>query len=371
MELTLNDDQIQFQDTVRRFVGNRPEFDLRHGPTPEQRRDILSAFAELGLQGIALPMELGGYSGAPEDIGVIAFELGREPFGLPRYENIVLAARLLGLGSGDAVTEMIDRLVAGDLRPAIACYEQPKCFDLRRTATSIRKTEGGYVVNGDKIVVIDGDDANMLFVLGRIDGDGDLAVLAIDPLLDGVAVRPYTLADLAPAADISFNSCVVPEAMLLLSGEQAIEQVQKCINEALIMLCASTVGSLERAVELTREFLGIREQFGKPLAQFQALQHKVADLFIATNDARSMVYRALSSLHEDSTVSQREASACKVKVMAAARMVTGQAVHLHGGIGFTTEYPIGHYFRRAFVNEKLLGDSEHHLECFMALTKKI
>ncbi|SCW38552.1 Acyl-CoA dehydrogenase [Sphingobium faniae] len=366
MELTLNDDQVQFLDTIRRFLGNRAGVEMRHAPTLERRRETWAALAELGLQGVAVPVELGGFSGTPEDIAVIAFELGREPVGTPRYENIVLAARLLGKGSGDAVAEMLGRLVTGDLRPAIAAYERPTCFDLAKSTTRISKADGGYVVNGDKLAVVDGDDANMLLVVGKMEEGGDLAVLAINPASVGVTISPHHLADFTPAANIRFENAFVSEAMLLVSGADASEQLQDCLDEALVILCASTVGSLERAIERTREYLAIREQFGQPLGQFQALQHEVADLFIETNDARSMVYRAMSALHEGREESRRAAAACKVKVMTAARAVTGQALHLHGGIGFTAEYPIGHHFRRAFVDEKLLGDNEYHLERFMA-----
>lgn len=366
MELTLNDEQLQFQDTVRRFLTSRAEADMRHAPSLEQRRQSWAALAELGVQGLAVPPSLGGFSGAPEDIAVIAFELGREPVGTPRYENVVLAARLLGLAEGDEVAALSERLVMGDLRPAFAAYETSRTFDLGLCTTQIAKVDGGYRIDGSKIVVVDGDDANLLFVIGRMDDDGTLAVLMVDPTLNGVSITANHLADFTPSADIIFSNVFVRHGNLLVSGKDAAERLQDCLDEAIVTLCASMVGSLERAIERTREFLGMREQFGRPLAQFQALQHQIADLFIKTNDARSIVYRAIASLHEGGAERRRTVAACKVKVAAAARMVTGQALHLHGGIGFTTEYPIGHHFRRAFVDEKLFGDSDYHFDRFMA-----
>lgn len=366
MELTLNDDQLQFQDTIRRFLADRAEVDMRHAPDLARRRQTWSALAELGLQGLAVPERMGGFSGALEDIAVLAFELGREPVGTPRFENVVLAARLLGLGKGDAVAALAERLVAGDLRPAFAAYEEARCFDLEASATRITPVDGGYRVEGAKVQVIDGDDANLLLVVGRMSSDGALAVLAVDPADEGVSITPCLLADFTPAADVRLRNVFVPAAGLLLDGAEAHAKLQHCMDEAIVTLCASMVGSLERAIERTCAYLDMREQFGRPLAQFQSLQHQVADLFIRTNDARSIVYRAISALHDGGPAGRRATAACKVKVAATARTVTGQAIHLHGGIGFTTEYPIGHHFRRAFVDEKLFGDSDYHFERFMA-----
>ena len=366
MELSLNSDQLQFQESIRRFLADRSELDLRHAPNVEQRRETWKALAELGVQGIAVPEEMGGFSGTPEDVAVVALELGREPVGTPRFETAVLAARILRAADEAKGAQWLHPFVRGELRPAFAAYETANNFDLMQTQCRISEVDDGFRISGQKIMVVDGDDANLLIVTAK-QANGAVVALAVDPASDGVAISPYQLADYTAAADIRLDNVFVPKAGLLLSGDHAGGRLQLCIDEALITLCASLVGSMERSIERTCEFLGIREQFGRPLSQNQSLQHQVADLFIKTTDCRSMVYRAIAALHIGGAEASRAAAACKVKVSEAAKFVTGQSVHLHGGIGFTTEYPIGHHFRRAFVDEKLFGDTEFHFTRFLAL----
>lgn len=365
MELSLNSDQLQFQDSIRRFLADRIDLELRHSPPTEHHQATWSALADLGAQGLALSEDMGGYSGALEDLAVLAFELGREPVGTPRFEAAVLAARLLSLSNSDYAGQLRQQFVKGKLRPAFAAYETPDCFDLTQNHATISDAEGGFHISGHKILVVSGGGANLLIVVGR-HVNGDMVALAVVPAAAGIAISGYLLADYTPAADIRFDKVFVPKEALLCSGPDGGARIQKCVDEATIILCASVVGSMERAIERTREFLSIREQFGQPLAKNQSLQHQVADLYIKTNDCRSMVYRAISSFHSGGTEAARATAACKVKISEAARWVTGQAVHLHGGIGFTTEYPIGHHFRRAFVDEKIFGDTEYHLARLLA-----
>ena len=367
MELSLNSDQLQFQDSIRRFLADRTDLELRHAPSAEHHRAMWIALAELGVQGLAICEEQGGYSGALEDLAVLAIELGREPVGTPRFEMAVLAARLLSLGKNDLAAQLRQQFVEGALRPAFAAYEAPDCFDLAQNGTSVSDVEGGFRISGNKILVIDGADADLLIVVGQ-NVNGNTVALAVDPSADGVSISDYHLADYTPAADIRFDNVFVPEKAMLVGGREAGAHIQKSVDEATIILCASVVGSMERAIERTREFLAIREQFGRPLAQNQSLQHQVADLYIRTNDCRSMVYRAISAFLLDDAEGARATAACKVKISEASRFVTGQAIHLHGGIGFTTEYPVGHHFRRAFVDEKIFGDTEYHLARFLAFS---
>ena len=367
MELSLNSDQLQFKDSIRRFLADRSEQELRHAPTVEQRRATWDALAELGVQGLVVPEKLGGFSGAPEDLAVVAIELGREPVGTPRFEMAVLAAQIMCAAESEAAARLREQFVAGELRPAFAAYEAADDFDLAQIKAEVSDADGGFRLSGHKIMVVNGDDANLLIVVAK-HADGRFMVFAVDPAAEGISVSSYQLADYTPSADIRFDAVFIPQEALLLSGVQAKTRLQKCIDQAMVMLCASVVGSMERSIERTREFLDIREQFGKPLSHNQSLQHQVADLYIKTTDCRSMVYRAIAAVHSDAVEAARAAAACKVKICEAARFVTGQALHLHGGIGFTTEYPIGHHFRRAFVDEKMFGDTEYHLTRFLALS---
>lgn len=358
MDLTLSYEQEEFRASTRRLADAAPL--LQEGFDAAGYGAAWTLFAETGLAGLCLDPSLGGFSGQPEDIALIAAELGRAPGATPRIDSIVLAATLLAAGSHEASARARGQMAAGTLQPAVGWYEGGDAHGRDEPLTRARPSQGGFALNGRKLAVIGAETAGCLIISALLPA-GDLALLMVDPTASGVEMHGYRLFDTTPVADIVFHDAPVGESGLIVQGEQARKVLAEALDHALVMQCAAALGGMDRAIELSIDYLKTRQQFGKPLADFQVLQHRVADMFIASNDARSSVYAAVAALREDASLRSRAASGCKVKVSATARSVIGDALHLHGGIGTTTEYPVGPLYRRAIVDSLLLGDADYHL----------
>lgn len=364
MDFTLTSEQAQFRDSIARLVDAQTLSPT--GATTDSYAAAWTAFAELGMTGLCVPEERGGISGAGEDIALIAIELGRAPSSTPRIEVAAAIGVLLSASDAPSADLLRERFVAGELQPALAIAEGSDTDPLEGIATVAHRVGDGYELTGRKVTVIGGATADQLLVVARL-GDR-LGVFAVGPDAPGVARKPYRLTDTTPMADIVFTNTRVDAGSLLIDGPAARATIELALDTAIVAQCATAVGSIDHAIALTIDYLKTRRQFGKPLAEFQVLQHQVADLFILASDARSILYAAIAALSVPSVERRRLVSACKVKVSASAKEVTGRAVHLHGGIGFTTEYAVGHHFRRAMVDEKLLGDVSHHLDRHIAAT---
>ena len=369
MRVAPNADQAQFRDLIRRVIADLDAAPIGNSGGRDAALSRRQAFAGVGLFGLTVPESEGGFASEREDLAIASFELGRAPRLTPRLEQVVLASHLILSSASPSRQALIDGLVSGTAVPAVALWEEPNAFALSDIITSARRDADGYRLCGRKICVLGGSECDLLLVSAWLDQGAAprLALFAVPARVAGLSVRAYDLIDLSAAADITLDDVQLPPSSLL--NPDVGEALSDAIDEAMITLCAGLVGSMERSIELTIAHLKLREQFGRPLAQFQALQHQVADSYIAADNARSSVYAALAARNADPAAARRVVAGCKVKVTLAARAAIGQALHLHGGIGFTSEYPIGHHYLRAIVDEKLLGDSEYHLARHMTLAR--
>lgn len=364
MDFRLTEEQEMLRDGARRFVAEKIDYASR-GKQITTGEDRWSDFAELGWLMLAVPEAAGGLERPLEDIALIAEELGRgiarEPFVCGGY----LPARLLTLAS--APEEALQALAAGERRYAVALHETARRFSLDGLGTvATVQADGSYSLSGRKTMVLGGGEADTLIVAARIGEGGDPALFLVEGDAGGVSRKSYRTIDELNAVDVTFESVKLGADALLAGADAAPAMLEQALDEAIVLLCADALGCMDRAIEMTAEYLRIRKQFGQTLASFQALQHGVANLFIEANDARSMVYRALAACAGSATERARAVSACKIKVMEAGRLVAGQSVHFHGGIGMTTEYPVGEHLRRILVAEQLFGNPQHHFERYMA-----
>lgn len=359
MEFRLTPEQEQFRDTVRRIVDSAQI--APDGLTSESYAEIWRRFGELGVAGLCVVEEQGGFSGAPEDIALVAMEMGRSPTVAPRIEAAAGAAFVLGKSGTALARECLQRLVAGDCCPAIAFTEGRGPGGAEIVRTRAVAVADGFQLTGKKIAVVGGAMANLLLVTAMLP-DNRIGLFAVDPSTAGIKCDSYRLADMTLVADVLLTVVQVREAALILSGNTALEVMEEAFDVATMTLCASSVGGMEKSIELTIEYLKMRNQFGHPLANFQALQHQIADMFMLATNARSSLFAAIAALKGPPRDRRIAVSGCKITVSAAAKEVTGRSVHLHGGIGFTTEYAVGHLFRRAVVDEQLFGGTEFHLE---------
>lgn len=364
MDFRLTEEQDMLRDGARRFVAEKLDYATR-AKRIASGEDSWAAFAEMGWLMLAVPEAAGGLERPLEDVALIAEELGRGLAREPFITGAYLPARLLALA--EAPEEKLQALAAGELRYATALYETQHRVGLNGLGTIADPlVGGGYRLSGRKTLVLGGAEADRLIVAARVSEETGPSLFEIDAAAPGIVRTAYRTIDEVNAADIAFEDVPLPADALIAGGNAARAMLDQAVDEAVVLLCADAVGCMDRAIELTADYLKIRKQFGQPLSTFQALQHGVANLFIEANDARSMVYRALAACAGDPAGRARAVSACKIKVMESARLVAGQAVHFHGGIGMTVEYPVGEHLRRILVAEQLFGNPQDHFERYMA-----
>ena len=359
------------QDSVGRLLAEQGDFEQRQAHSAQRggySSALWSQYAELGLLGLPFSEDDGGFGGGPVDTLIVMQHLGRALALEPYLATVVLAGGLLRhAGSAAQRAEVLPQVAAGTTTLAFAHSETPARYDLARVETAARPDGEGWVVDGAKRFVIAGDSADRLIVSARTrghasDADG-ISLFLVDAQAAGVTRRGYRTQDHQRAADIRFDKVRVDADALLGVPGSALPQIEKAVDIAIAAVCAEAVGVMERAHELTVEYLMVRKQFGVAIGSFQALQHRAVDMLVAIEQARSMaLYATMMCTEPDAAERARAMSAAKVQIGKSARFVGQEAIQLHGGIGMTEECQVGHYFRRLSVIEMLFGDTAHHLQ---------
>lgn len=373
MDFTLSEEQQLLKDSVDRFVREEYELDKRRALADSDEgfsRAHWSMMAELGWLGAAMPEQFGGIGGGPVEIMVLMEGFGKGLVVGPYFPTAVLGGNLvLKAGSAARKQEMLPKLVAGDLMMAFAYAERQARYDLFDVEMTAAKDGGGFVLNGAKGVVGYAACADWIVVSARTAGgardkDGiTLFVVAKDA--PGLARRDYPTVDGQRASELSFESVKVDADAVLGEVDGGLPLIEDVAERAIAALAAEAVGCMDVLLSSTNEYLKTREQFGRPIGKFQVLQHRMADMFIACEEARSMCYVATLRLADpDAAARARSVAAAKVQIGKSARYVGQQSVQLHGGMGMTDEMSIGHYFKRLTVIDTMFGDQNHHLKRF-------
>jgi alkylation response protein AidB-like acyl-CoA dehydrogenase len=369
MDFTFKEEQQQFADALRRWVDKDYGFETRkriiHSPAGVSD-EAWATLTELGMLALPVPEEQGGFNGSAVDMLVVMQELGRGLVVEP-YFATVLGAQFLKLGGGHE--ELLEQVAAGELKLACALGEQQSRHELNDIVTTGIKKGNGFVLTGTKTVVLHGGQAGAFVVSARTRGgqrdtDG-ISLFVVRAGAAGVTVTDYRTIDGQRAATVAFNDA----AGALLGAEGAGWDILDAATDyGATLLCAEAVGAMDAIFAATLDYLKTRQQFGAPIGKFQALQHRMADMFIHLEQARSMaMLAAVKVASPDAEERRRVVSAAKVRVGQACRFVGQQAVQLHGGMGVTDELPAAHYFKRLTMIELTLGDVDHHLERFISL----
>ncbi|HTD04837.1 acyl-CoA dehydrogenase, partial [Undibacterium sp.] len=370
-DFSLTQEQKQFAEAVRRWVEKDYNFEHRKKivESPAGVSDTAwAALAELGATALPIPEDQGGFNGSAIDMMVVMQELGRGIVIEPYFATVLGAEFLKKTGGHHGVLEQV---ASGEVKLATALSEKQSRHDLFDIATTATRNSDGYVLNGTKTVVLHGAQADKLIVSARSSGaqrdtDG-ISLFIVDADTAGLSRRDYRTIDCQRAADISFNNVQVP-AGALLGGEGAGWGTIDAVSDyGVTLLCAEAVGLMEAITGATLEYLKTRQQFGVPIGKFQVLQHRMAEMFMEMEQARSMATLAAVKVSSpDVEERRRTVSAAKARVGQAARYVGQQAVQLHGGMGVTNELPAAHMFKRLTMIEVTLGDTDHHLARFIA-----
>ena len=368
MDLSHSDEQRLLQESANSLLA------ARAGKASAQ--DLWREVADLGWLGLPLPEADGGLGQSTVDVAIVAEAMGRHLVSAPYVANIVLGGGLVAaLGSGDQRAKILPALAEGKLRLALAHAEEGARHNLRHVTTQAQRAGDGWTLSGRKIAVLAGGEADSLIVSARVSGGSNdaqgVGLFLVDRTAAGVALETYPTVDGGSAARVSLDGVKLGADALLGAGEDALPQIERAVDRAIAAWASELVGVMESATAATIEYTKIRVQFGKPLAVNQVLRHRMADMSIACEEARSMALRAaIYADSDDATERARAASGAWAKVSRAARFVAEQAVQLHGGMGVTNELQIGGYLKRVLALDAIAGGPDHHLRRHAALSAR-
>jgi len=377
MNLSYSSEQQALQDAVRRFCEKNYNFLARNKVLESSEgyhRDHWRLFAELGWLGSALPEDVGGFGGSAIDVSVIAEGFGRALVVEPFISCAVLAAQVVNAGASDQQRrDLLGPLVKGELMLAFAHAEaeaggRPEHVD----TCAMLQADGGYILSGEKTVVLGAPFAEKFVVSARTSGDvatrDGISLFLVDANMAGLVSKSYRLVDGTRAADLRFDDVRLPAFALLGVAGNAIDAIELALDHAIVAVCAEACGAMDSVLWMTRDYLKTRNQYGATLNTYQALQHRMADMLVETEMSRSMLFNALNAMEqEDPILRRRGVSASKVLIAQRGQFVGSNAIQLHGGMGVTEEYIIGHYFKRLMCIAAQYGSTEFHLERFGSL----
>ena len=375
MDLSLSVEHGILRDSVERFVRQSYPFNERRNFVNENKsflEENWQKFSKLGWLGLNLPEEFGGNGGSAVDTMVVAEALGPGLILEPFLETVVIGSKLIQLGYNEKLkSELLSNLVGGRLILTFAFAEPQSRYSLSDVQLSAKPNEDQFVLNGKKAVVRHASSADKIIVSARTAGGRrdkrGITLFLVDRNNPGLSRRDYRLQDDVPASELIFDNVFLSRTAMIGDLDCALPLVELVVDHGIAMVCAEAVGIMSALYTATLQYVKTREQFGQPIGKFQVIKHRMVDMLMACEEARSMAYMATLKLDEsDPNVRKRAASAAKVCIGKAARFVGQQSIQLHGGIGMTDELVVGHYFKRLTMIDILFGDVDFHLRRYSA-----
>ena len=374
MNFDYNEEQRLLAESVRRFVAQEYSFEARRKivASPEgYSARIWTSLADLGLLGLPISPDHGGFGGGAVDMMSTMEAIGEALVVEPYLATVGLGARFVARAGTDAQRHaLLPAIAEGRLKMAFAQTERDARYNLAHVGLAARKTVAGYVLDGEKRVVLHAACADQLIVSartsGRVDEPRGVSLFLVDARAAGVETKAYRTLDELRAADITFRSVAVSADALLGKEGEGLEAIEDAVDFATALMCAEAVGAIKSANDATLEYLKTRKQFGVPIGSFQALQHRMVDMAISCEQARSMASLACARVdsEKDAVVRKRIVSAAKIRIADACRHVSQESVQLHGGMGMSEDLKVSHTFRRLTMIAQQFGDADHHLERF-------
>ena len=368
MDFNYSNEQTALRETLQRFIDREYAF--------ERRRELAQSalgysaegwarFAEFGLLSLPYPEEFGGFGGNAVDVMLVMESIGRGLLLEPFLSTVVMCGGLIrDAGSPAVKRSLLPQIGTGDIKLALACYEASARYDLSQvTCTAASGSDGGWRLTGEKTVVLDAPSADYFLVSAR--QTRGISVFLVGREAEGVSLLAYPTQSGGRAADLRLDDVRLdPDALIGAAGE-GLALVERAVDLGVAALCAEAVGIIAALNEATLNYLKTRKQFGVPIGKFQALQHRMADMFIAAEQARSMaILAAVYADSEDAALRRRSVSAAKAYIGQAARLVGQQSVQLHGAMGVVDDVIVSHYFKRLTMIELTLGDTDFYLGRF-------
>jgi pimeloyl-CoA dehydrogenase small subunit len=374
MDFSFSEEQTLLRNSVSRYLADNYKFeDWRKFTRGETGRDPKhwAQFAELGLLAAPLPEAHGGLGGDAVSTMIVMEEFGRALVVEPYVPTVVVGGGLISRAGSDAMKEeWVPKIASGETLMAFAFAEPQGRYNLADLSTSAKKQGAGYVLNGQKSVVIGAPWADTLIVTARSAGgrrdEKGVSVFLVDKKSKGVSARDFPTVDGSRASEITFENVEVPAARLIGEADGGLPLIERAVDEAIAAVCAEATGGMKMLVDATVDYSKNRKQFGVPIGKFQVLQHRMVDMFVNYEQAVSITLMVTLKLASDAERA-KAASAAKAQIGKSGRFVGQSAVQVHGGMGMTDELNVGHYFKRLTMIDTLYGNVDHHLRRFAAV----
>jgi alkylation response protein AidB-like acyl-CoA dehydrogenase len=375
MDFNFSEEQQLLADSVQRFVREHYSFETRREILKSSRgwsREIWKEIAGLGLTALNVPEQYGGLNGGPLDVMLVMNAFGEalvlEPF---LGAAVLTPALIVALQDATLAGELLPVVAAGERICIVAHQERHARGDLTQVATRAEKSGAGYVLNGHKSVIAHGGAADEFLISARTagnDGAGaGLSIFRLDAKTSGLSINAYRTIDGQQAADLQLTNVKLDSTALVGVEGKAFAAIESAHDVAMSALCAEAVGIMKAVNAATLEYTKNRKQFGQPIAKFQVLQHRMTDMFIHSEQAKSMSYLAAIKCQDPDPIERsRTLSAAKVVIGQAGRFIGQQAVQLHGGMGMTDELMVSHHFKRLTTIDLTFGDADFHTQRFAA-----
>jgi pimeloyl-CoA dehydrogenase small subunit len=376
MDFSFTEEQTLLRNSIAKFLSDNYDFETfkkisrsAEGWKPENWKQ----FAELGLLAAPLPEAYGGLGGGAVETMIVMEEFGKALVVEPFAQTVVVGGGFINRGGIDAQKEeWLAKIAGGEAILAFAFAERQSRYNFADILTSAKKQGSAYVLNGQKAVVLGGPMADTLIVAARTAGgqrdEKGVSLFLVDKKSKGISSRDYPTVDGLRASEITFENVEVPAANLIGAADNALPLIEQVTDEAIAAHCAEACGAMKVLVDATTEYSKTRKQFGVPIGKFQALQHRMVDMYTAYEQSQSITLMVTLKLCESAKERKKAASAAKVQIGKAGRFVGQSAVQIHGGMGMTDELNVGHYFKRVTMLDTLYGNADHHLKRYAALS---
>ncbi len=370
MDFDFSEEQRLLKESVEGLLADAYDFEQRKKYMKEKggwSKPLWGKLAEQGLLGLPFAESDGGFGAGAVETMIVMEALGRALVLEPYLATVVIGGGFLRHGGSAAQKAAhIPSIIDGSKTFAFAQLEKNSRYDLNDVTTSAKKKGAGYVIDGEKFVVINGENADTLIVTARTKGGqrdrSGIGVFLVPANAKGVTKKAYPTQDGLHAADITFTGVEVGADSVIGDAENGLPLIERVVDEARTAMCAEAVGAMDESLKTTVEYLKTRKQFGVPIGSFQSLQHRAADMFVALEQARSMsMFATMAADFTDARERSNAVAAAKVQIGKSGKFIGQQSIQLHGGIGMTMEAKIGHYFNRLSMIENSFGDSEYHL----------
>ena len=369
MDFSFTEEQNLIRNTVQSFLADNYDFETRRAIVAGEegfRRDYWQQFSSLGLLAAPFPEDLGGLGGGPVEVMITMQAFGSALVVEPYVPTVVLCGTLLQHGGNAKQRQLIQGICDGSTLWSLAFAEPQSRFNLADVQLTAKEKDGGYVLQGQKAVVLGAPYADKLIVVGRTSGarfdQEGITLFLVDKNAKGVSLQGYPTVDGHRAAEVTFDAVEVASSQVLGAIGGGYPLLVHAVDKGIMAVSAEATGAMKVLNDATVEYSKTRKQFGVPIGKFQVLQHRMVDMFMAYEQSLSMVYMMALKMEEDAAQRTKAASSAKVQIGKAGYYIGEQSVQIHGGMGMTDELNIGHYFKRLTMINTLFGDSDYHLK---------